>query len=96
MHTNELLRQIDDSLEMGSKILACPSIDGVGDEEASRILEKFCWGIRTLTEEVYGSGRSLLEKFEERSECTAELVEEGMSLLRDLRILVEYSGEFSS
>lgn len=95
MHTNELLRQIDDSMELGRIILTGRTADdsdgkGLGD------IERFCREIRMLTEEVYGKGNRLTGRFEASSGCEPELLEEGMKVLRDLRTMVEYSGEFSS
>lgn len=96
MHTNELLRQIDDSMELGRMILEGRTADAADKMEELSEIERFCREIRMLTEEVYGRGSRLPGSFEASSGCEPELLEEGMKVLRDLRIMVEYSGEFSS
>lgn len=45
---------------------------------------------------VYGTGNQLFDKFEEVEEYNPEGVKVGMTVLGDLRKMVEYSAEFSS
>lgn len=96
MNTNELVRRIDDSMEMGKKIMADQTGEVFGGKEASDGVRRFYNGIKILIEEIYGMGNQLSGKFEAVEAYDAEGVKEGMSVLADLRKMVVYSGEFSS
>jgi hypothetical protein len=96
MNSTELVQRIDDSVEMGRKIMADQTVDDIGGKEASDGVKRFCNGIKVLIEEVYGMGNQLSGKFEALARFDSDMVEEGMAVLTDLRKLVEYSGDFGS
>ena len=96
MSMNELVRRIDESIETAKKILAAQVSEGADRTEAPDGMKMFYHGIKVLIEDVYGGSNHLSCTFEVMDGCNPEEVEEGLKVLKDLRILVAYSGEFSS
>jgi hypothetical protein len=96
MGTNELVRRIDESIETAKKILAAQLSKGADRTEAPDGMKMFCQGIKGLIEDVYGDSNHLSGKFEVMDGYNPAKVEEGLKVLKDLRSLIAYSGEFGS
>lgn len=96
MNTNELIQRIDESIEAGIGILAGQASGGADRREVSDGIRLFCRGVKGLIEAIYGDGHHLSRKFEELDGYDPEMVKEGLAVLKDLRRLTVYSGEFSS
>ena len=96
MNAHELVRRIDDSMETGKKLMAGQTGKDSDGKEAPDGVKRFYNDIKVLTEEVYGMENHVSGKFEALTRFDPEMVDEGMSVLTDLRKLVEYSGEFGS
>jgi hypothetical protein len=96
MNTHELVRRIDDSMEMGKVIMADKRADEFGGQEASDRVKSFYHGIKVLFEEVYGEGTLLSGTFETDEGDYPDMVEKGMAALVELRKMAIYSGEFGS
>ena len=93
MTTNELVRRIDETTGMGMGITADLADEGI---EAESRIESFCREVRGLIEDIYGSGNQLSGRFEGSSGYDRKLLEQGLAVLKDLRRVAVYSGEFSS
>ncbi len=96
MNTNELVRRIDESIGTGMGILAGRSIEGADRREDSDGIKKFCLEVKVLIEEIYGGGNHLSRQFGKSDGYDPEMVIEGLAVLKDLRRVTFYSGEFSS
>jgi hypothetical protein len=96
MSTNELVGRIDESIEMGKRILEAYYNKKNDSTEAHDGMKEFCKGIKGLIEDVYGDGNHLFHKFAVIDGFDPEKVEEGLAVLTDLRRLIIYTGEFSS
>lgn len=90
MNTSEMIRRIDELIGMGEKIKARNAHDG------SDGMKGFRDGIKTLIEEVHGSGNQLSAGFGVIDGYDPRMVAEGIAVLEDLRRVVLYSGEFGS
>jgi hypothetical protein len=88
MNTNEMVKRIDELVGMGERIKAGNADDG------SDGIKGFCHGIKVLIEEIHGFGNRLSARFGAIEGDNLEEVEEGISVLRDLRKLVLYAGEY--
>ncbi len=96
MNTNELVRRIDESIETGMGILAGRSSEGADRRKDSDGIKTFCLEVKVLIEEINGSGNHLSRQFGESDGYGSEMVKEGLAVLKDLRRVIIYSGEFSS
>jgi hypothetical protein len=96
MSTNELVGRIDESIEMGKRILEAHDSKKTCNTETHDGMKEFCLGIMVLIEDVYGDGNHLSHKFAVIDGFDPEKVEEGLAVLTDLRRLIIYTGEFSS
>jgi soluble cytochrome b562 len=96
MSTNELLGRIDESIEMGKRILEAHDNKKTDSTEAHVGMKDFCQGIKVLIEDLYGDGNHLSHKFAVIDGFDPEKVAEGLAVLTDLRRLIIYTGEFSS
>lgn len=64
MNTNELVRRIDESIEMGKRVMAKQVGESSGRVEISDGVEKLFNKIKILFEKVYGHCNQLSGKFE--------------------------------
>ncbi|HET6419317.1 MAG TPA: hypothetical protein VFG19_04120 [Geobacteraceae bacterium] len=96
MNTNELVCRIDESIETGMGILAGRSSEGADRKEDSDGIKTFCLEVKGLIEEIYGGGNHLSCQFGESDGYDPEMVKKGLAVLKDLRRVTIYSGEFSS
>ncbi|MRR33525.1 hypothetical protein EG829_02350 [bacterium] len=90
MNTSEMVSRIDALIGMGEKIKAENASDG------SDGMKGFRQGIKTLIEDVHGSGNQLSAGFCASDVYDPRMVAEGIAVLEDLRRVVLYTGEFSS
>ncbi len=88
MNTNETVARIDRLIEMGERIGA-----GNADEGADG-MKVFCHGIKELIEDIHGFGNQLSAVFGAMDSYDPKAVEEGIAVLKDLRRLVLYAGEY--
>lgn len=96
MSVNELVRRIDESIETAKRILAVQLSEGADRTEAPDGMKMFYQRIKVLIEDVYGGSNLLSGEFEVMDGYNPEEVEEGLKVLKDLRGLIAYSGEFGS
>jgi len=90
MKTSEMINRIDELIGMGEKIKPGNAHDG------SDGMKGFRHGIKTLIEEVHGTGNQLSAGFGANDVYEPRMVAEGIAVLEDLRREVLYSGEFGS
>lgn len=57
-------------------------------------MKEFCQGIGALVEEIHGFGNQLSARFGASEGYDQELVEEGITVLGELRRVVLYAGEY--
>lgn len=96
MSVNELVRRIDKSIETAKRILAVHVSEGTDRTGTPDGMKIFYQGITVLIEEVYGGSNHLSGKLEVMDGYNPDEVEEGLKILKDLRRLIAYSGEFGS
>jgi soluble cytochrome b562 len=96
MNSNELLGRIDESIEMGKRILEPHDNKKNDSTEALDGMKDFCQGMKVLIEDLYGAGNHLSHKFAAIDGFDPETVAEGLAVLADLRRVIIYTGEFSS
>jgi hypothetical protein len=94
MSVSELVRRIDESIETAKKMLAAQLSEGADRTEAPDGMKMFYQGIKVLIEDVYGGSNHLSGTFEVMDGYNPEELEEGLKVLKDLRRLIAYSGEF--
>jgi hypothetical protein len=88
MNTNEVVKRIDELIGMGEMIIAGNATDG------SDRMKGFCNGIKALSEEIHGFGNQLSSGFGAIDVYDPRTVAKGMAILKDLRRLVLYAGEY--
>ncbi len=85
MNTSETVARINRLIGMGEGLIVDNGTDG---------MKVFCHGISALVEEIHGFGNQLSARFCAIAGYDLKTVEEGMAVLRDLRRLVLYAGEY--
>ncbi len=88
MNTNETVARIDRLIGIGEKITAVNADNGADGMKA------FCHGIKELIEEIHGFGNRLSAGFGAIDNYDPKAIEEGIAILKDLRRVVLYAGEF--
>jgi hypothetical protein len=88
MNTNEMVKRIDELIRMGEKVKAGDANDRFDG------MKGFCHGVKVLIEEIHGFGNQLSARFGAIEGYNLEEVEEGISVLKDLRKLILYAGEY--
>lgn len=87
MNGSEFLEKIDLLIDQGNMVWESPG------RNADRDIARFCSAVQDLVHEIYGAGHPYLQK---DAAGTVELqndLGEGMSVLKSIRMEVEYSSQ---
>ena len=97
MNTSDLVRRVDELIEMGNMVLATRTGVGLDETVDSAAINKFYDAIGLLTEKIHGYSHPLSRKFEtEADRYNPGDAEQGIAVLKSLRIEILYAGEFGS
>jgi len=88
MNTSETVARIDRLIGMGERIGSGNADDGANG------MKVFCHGIKELIEEIHGFGNQLSARFSAIDGYDPKAVEDGIAVLKDLRRVVLYAGEY--
>ncbi len=85
MNGSALLEKIDLLIDQGNMVWESPG------RNADRDIARFCTAVKGLVLEIYGEGHPYLLKSSENSNEQQNELGEGMSVLKSIRMEVEYS-----
>jgi hypothetical protein len=85
MNGSELLEKIDLLIEQGNLTWESPG------RNADRDIARFCSAVQGLVHEIYGAGHPYLQKDNADSNEFQNELGEGMSVLKSIRMEIEYS-----
>lgn len=85
MNGSALLEKIDSLIDQGNMVWESPG------RNADRDIARFCTAVQGLVHEIYGEGHPYLLKGSENSNKQQNELGEGMSVLKSIRMEVEYS-----
>lgn len=88
MNTDETVARIDRLIGIGERMTV------VNAESSGELMKAFCHGISAIVEEIQGFGNRLSAGFSAIDVYDPKAVEEGLAVLRDMRRLVLYAGEY--
>jgi len=88
MNTNDTVARIDRLIGMGERMIV---VNADNDTDG---MKAFCHGIKGVVEEIHGFGNQLSARFGTIDGYDPGVVDEGIAILKDLRRLVLYAGEY--
>ena len=95
MNTTDLVRRVDELIEMGNRVLAAGTGEGTDGTADSGATGKFHDAIKTFVEDIHGCSHLLDGEFETECDRSSRRdVEKGMTVLKAVRAEILYAGEF--
>lgn len=97
MNTSDLVRRVDELIEMGNTVVTTRAGEGLDETVDSDAIKKFYNAIELLIEIIHGYSRPLSKKFvTEADKYNPSDAEQGIAILKSLRTEILYAGEFGS
>lgn len=87
MNGSELLEKIDLLIDQGNMVWESPG------SNAKRDVARFCSAVKDLVHDIYGAGHPYVQRHTAGSEELQHDLGEGMSVLKSIRMEVEYSSQ---
>lgn len=85
MNSSEVLQKIDVLIESGNSVWENPG------SKAKQDIAQFCNAVKALVHDIYGADHPYVKKYENENDDLQHDLGEGMSLLKSIRMEVEYS-----
>lgn len=87
MNGSELLQRIDLLIDAGNRVWENPG------SKASRDVAQFCGAVKELVLEIYGGDHPYIKRYHDENQDLQQDLGEGMSVLKSIRMEVEYSSQ---